>query len=58
MKVIVEWVDGEIREYPNVDAVTDGNEVLRLYGYPVGGHTPKIAAIPLYQVREWKRADQ
>ncbi len=59
MKVIVEWMDREVREYESVDKALPGaDHVLRLYGYEVGGRAPIVAEIPLFQVREvqWKGA--
>lgn len=55
MKALVEWMDGESRTYENVDRADSGtDQVLRLYGYEVGGRRPLIAAIPYGNVREWK----
>lgn len=59
MKIHVEWLDGERRTYDDVEKVVAGTDnVLRLYGYLVGGRAPIIANLPLFQVREWKRDER
>jgi hypothetical protein len=54
MTVDVEWVDGEHRTYTDVEDTSVGTEVLRLYGYVIGGRREVIANLPLFHVREWK----
>lgn len=56
MKVVIEWMDGEVRTYDAIDKAEPGTDrVLRLYGQRrIGGTTELIAAIPHGSVREWK----
>lgn len=56
MKVTVEWLDGEVRTYDNIEKTDPGNDrVLRLYGHlRIGGPLELIVAIPHTPVREWK----
>ncbi len=59
MKVHVEWLDGERRTYDNVEKVQSGtDQVLRLYGYLVGGRAPVIAELPTFSIREWRREER
>lgn len=59
MRVIVEWMDEEVRAYDGAEkAIVGGDRVLRIYGYEVGGRAPLISTIPLFGVREWKMEGQ
>ncbi|WP_328465556.1 hypothetical protein OHA21_43895 [Actinoplanes sp. NBC_00393] len=60
MKVTVEWLDGEVRIYDDIDKSEAGtDQVLRLYGRrKIGGPAELITAIPHAGVREWKLADR
>lgn len=55
MTVVVEWMDGEVRRYSEVNKPMVGSDrVLRLYGYEIGGRTNVIAELPIDHIREWK----
>ncbi len=59
MKVHVEWLDGERRTYDNVEKLSPGtDQVLRLYGYEVGGRAPVLAELPTFSIREWRREER
>lgn len=56
MKVHIEWLDGQHRTYDDVVRLVPGrDQVLRLYGHPVGGRETILAELPTFSIREWKR---
>lgn len=58
MKVIVEWLDGETREYKKVTSASDGGDgVLHLRTEVYYGRSDPMADIPLAGVREWKQVE-
>jgi hypothetical protein len=54
MKVVVEWMDGQKREYPGMESANSKDGVLRIWKSPYYGKTEMAAEVPLYNVREWK----
>jgi hypothetical protein len=59
VRVNVEWMDGEGRDYPDVKVANVGSDhVLRIYGVGVGGQTPLSAELPVFHIREIKRSER
>lgn len=56
MRVELTWMDKTHLMVPNVDKVSVGtDQVLRLYGYEVGGRAPILLEAPTCNLKMWER---
>lgn len=53
MKIVVEWMDGEKREWADASAKSSEG-VLKIWKQIYYGQTDLVAEVPLANVREWK----
>ncbi len=50
----IKYLDGEVREVPNVEETTFHDGVLRMFGSSVYGRRDLILAVVLANVKEWE----